>query len=128
MGLHLLLLLLKPCLRDSSDIDVFVRQKDHTKSTDSGWRSIPHLMCLKDEVDVVAKIDSLTVGKSQQMVVIKHGVKGFYPFWINISIVDNPAVRVDWLFHDKSGTRCQHTILELSGIVIHETEELMTRH
>jgi hypothetical protein len=61
----LLVLLVKPGLGDSSNVDVLLRQKDHSESTDRGWRGVLHLMGLENEVDVAAKIDSLTIGESE---------------------------------------------------------------
>ena len=124
----LLLLLVQPSLGDSSDVDVLLGQEDHSEPTDRGWRGVLHLMGLKNEVDVASEIDSLAVGQSEQMVVVKHGVQGFHPFWIDISIVDDPAVGLEGLFHDETGACCQNAILKLPRVVVHEAKELMAGH
>jgi len=124
----LFVLFLEPGLGDSADIDILFREEDHTESTDSSRRSIFHLMSLKNEVNVVTKVDSLTIWKGQKMIIIKYRVKGLHPFRINITIVDDPAIGLQWLLDDKSCTRSQNTILELSRVMVHETKQLMTRH
>jgi hypothetical protein len=100
-------------LSDTSNIYILFRKEDHTKSSDCSRGSILDFVSLENEVDVVTKVDTLTIGQRKQMVVIQYGVKGLYPLGINVTIIDDPAGGVIRFF-DYLSSRCgQNTILEL---------------
>jgi len=52
------------------------------------------LVALKHEVHVTAELDSFTIGQSEQSIVVQHGVEGLHPLRVNVTITDNPGVRL----------------------------------
>lgn len=125
---HGLLLLLHPRLGDAVDVDVFLGKENHTESGDCGGGGKLQIVGFEDEVDVVAEADSLTVRQREQVIVIKDGVKRFNPLRVDITVTNDPAEGLAGLFDNQTGRVCQNTVLELTRIVVHQSEELLSRH
>ena len=49
-------------------------------------------MCLKEEVDIGSKLDSLSGRHGQEPVVIQNGIQGLDPLRINVTITNNPGL------------------------------------
>jgi hypothetical protein len=65
-------------------------QEDHSHSGYSSWRGTAEIMSLKQEVNIWSKLDTLPRWHGKKTVIIKDRVQGFYPFWVNISITNDP--------------------------------------
>ena len=69
---------------DTSDVHIFITQKDHTHTRNRRGRCEPQVVRLEQEVDIGTKIDSFAIGECKKVVIIKYRVERFDPLWINI--------------------------------------------
>ena len=69
-------------------------QEDHAHSGDGGRGGTAQIVCLKQEVDVGAKLDSLSRGHGQETVVVQDGIERLYPLWVNVAVTDNPRLNL----------------------------------
>ena len=75
-------------------------------------------MSLEDEVDIVSKLYSFSVGKSEQVVIIQDRVERLNPIRIHISIANDPRSDVLRLLTHYPLDLSQYSIIELPGIVV----------
>ena len=81
-----------PFINESMNVDILIVQENHPHSRNCCGRSVKERVSFEDEASAIGEIDALTCGKSQKMVVVKHTIQGFNPFWIDISIKNDPIV------------------------------------
>ncbi len=67
---HTCLLLLSeglhPSSQDAVQVVVLVRHEEHATAADGGWGRVLEAVALKNEIDVVGKLDALPRGHCQQ--------------------------------------------------------------
>lgn len=62
------------------------------------------------------------------MVIVHDRVEGLDPLGINITVANDPANGLLRLLDYLPRTRSQHTVLELTSVVVHLAQELLSRH
>mmetsp|Transcript_52218 Transcript_52218/g.93174 ORF Transcript_52218/g.93174 Transcript_52218/m.93174 type:complete len:276 (+) Transcript_52218:6134-6961(+) len=89
--LQILCLLPKPGADGCIRVHILLGKVDHGHTADRGRRSKSQGVGLEHKIDVVAKLDPLSVGHGQQPVVIQDGVEGLDPLGVDISVAHNPG-------------------------------------
>mmetsp|Transcript_96594 Transcript_96594/g.174415 ORF Transcript_96594/g.174415 Transcript_96594/m.174415 type:complete len:330 (-) Transcript_96594:187-1176(-) len=121
-------LLHDPGADERLDVDVLFRQEDHSQSADGCRGGKPQVVCLEDEVNIRAELDSLSIWHSEEAVVIQHAVQRLHPLRIDVSIAHDPVVRRGWFLDHFSSTSRQDAVEPLSGIVVHVPQKSYPVH
>ena len=89
------------------------------QAIDGCGRGKTKIVCLEDQIHIGAKLNAFSIGHREQAVVVQHVVECFNRFGINVTIENDPIVRVGKLFDHPAITGGQHTIEPLPGVVVH---------
>ena len=99
------------------------------RSGDDGCgRSKTKIVCLEDEIYIGAKLNAFSIGHREQAVAVQNVVECFNRFGINVTIANDPIVRVGRLFDLPASTGGQHTIEPLPGDVVHVPQKTDPGH